>query len=95
MKKYHQLLNHLFVYMMRYIDAISEGLYYSFDAYIAARTSIKGNKYFLINSDGTKQECLLDYFPLPNYRDMRALVELGRGKELYWKEVPMKYLKRR
>ena len=82
-----------------YIDSIELGIRFTFDEYLIARKKcVEGNWYYLTHSDGTKQRCLLDYFPLPRYRDMRVLVEFGRDekpysrKNLYWKEVPLRYL---
>lgn len=88
-------LDHLHVFMMIYIDSIESGIRFTFDEYLIARKKyIGGNYYFLTHTDGAKQKCILDYFPLPGYKDMRALVEFGRGEDVYWKEVPVKYLEK-
>ena len=51
-----------------------------------------GDVYKMKNRDGTYELCQLVYYPLENYKDFTALVEINKGKYIDFREVPIRFL---
>lgn len=48
------------------------------------------SKYEMRNRDGTYSKCHVVYYPLPYYKDLRALIELDQND---LREVPVHFLR--
>lgn len=51
-----------------------------------------GDEYVMKNRDGSEETCKIAYYPIENYEDFTALIEIKR----YWfndfREVPIRFL---
>jgi hypothetical protein len=50
----------------------------------------KNKSFKLVNRNKSEMDCIIVYYPLPYYADLRALVEIGHCD---FREVPIYYLK--
>ena len=51
-----------------------------------------GKTYELKNRNGSIENCLIAYYPLPYYKDLRALIEIHKQGSIDFREVPVKFL---
>lgn len=51
-----------------------------------------GDVYSMASRDGSVVECKVAYYPMPNYADLRALIEIDLPKGTDFREVPTHYL---
>ncbi len=51
-----------------------------------------GDIYLMKNRDKTVEEVKIVYYPLENYNDFTALVEIDKGKYIDFREVPIRFL---
>lgn len=54
-----------------------------------------GIKYELKNRNGSTETCVVAYYPLPYYKDLRALVEIKSGSYIDFREVPVRFLNKK
>lgn len=54
-----------------------------------------GDVYTMSSRDGSVVECRVAYYPMPDYADLRALVEIQMPKGTDFREVPVHYLIRK
>lgn len=72
-----------------------KGAYFSFEEYRQFWVDHKiGDLYELKNKDGSIFICKIAYYPLPYYKDLRALIEIDNGDWNDFREVPVKFLKK-
>lgn len=53
-----------------------------------------GDKYELANRNGSVETCKIAYYPLENYQDFTALVEIPKSGYNDFREVPIRFLKK-
>lgn len=51
-----------------------------------------GDRYELKNRNGSVETCLIAYYPLENYNDFTALVEIPKSGYNDFREVPIRFL---
>lgn len=51
-----------------------------------------GDVYSMASRDGSVVECKVAYYPMPEYKDLRALIEIDLTKGTDFREVPIHYL---
>jgi len=51
-----------------------------------------GNTYSIKNRNGSIEYCKLVYYPLDNYDDFSALIEIDKGTYIDFREVPIRFL---
>lgn len=51
-----------------------------------------GDKYELTNRNGSKETCKIAYYPLGDYSDFTALIEIARLGFNDFREVPIRFL---
>lgn len=51
-----------------------------------------GDTYSMVNRDGSSEVCKVAYYPLGNYKDFTALIEINRGSYNDFREVPIRFL---
>lgn len=70
------------------------GIQFSFEEYKAFWTShAPGANYEMKNRDGSIVVCRVAYYPLPYYKDLRALIEINKVDWTDFPEVPIRFLK--
>lgn len=52
-----------------------------------------GDIYKMTNKDRSVVLCRVAYYPLPYFKDLRALIEIHKGDYNDFREVPVKFLK--
>lgn len=50
------------------------------------------NNYQMKNRDGSFVNCKVAYYPLPYYKDLRALIEIPMNEGTDFREVPVHFL---
>lgn len=53
-----------------------------------------GDEYRMVNRDKTSVICKVAYYPLPDFADLRALIEIKIKDGTDFREVPVHYLER-
>lgn len=51
-----------------------------------------GAEYLMVNRDKSLVKCKVAYYPLPYYKDLRALIEIDKGTWTDFREVPVTFL---
>lgn len=51
-----------------------------------------GDTYLLKNRNGSSEICKIVYYPLENYDDFTALIEINRSTYTDFREVPIRFL---
>lgn len=54
-----------------------------------------GDVYEMSNKDGRTYECKVAYYPLPDHRGLRALIEIDMGDYIDYRECPVRFLERK
>lgn len=85
-----QLIQHCFNEHAKDIGGVN----FAFEEYKAFWTNHSTNsEYVLNNRDGSIVICKVAYYPLPYYKDLRALIEINKGGWIDFREVPVRFLK--
>lgn len=70
-----------------------EEITFSFSHYYNFWTRHKvGAEYLMVNRDKSLVKCKVAYYPLPYYKDLRALIEIDKGMWTDFREVPVTFL---
>jgi len=51
--------------------------------------------YELVNTDHSVEECTVVYYPISYYPSLRALIEIKKDGHSDYREVPIKYLRKK
>ena len=74
-------------------DLGGDKLYFTYADYLNFETNhYSGAIYEMKNKDGSKVMCKVAYYPLPYYRDLRALIEIDMGHYNDFRDVPVRFL---
>ena len=79
-----------------HINDLNKKAKFSFFEYRRCWRKFRHGTFWLIsNRDKSINKCEIIYFPLPEYKELRALVEIKESKEEYdFRETPIYYLKK-
>lgn len=76
-----------------HVKDIGGKVFFTFDEYRSFWINHKtGDVYELVNRNGSFETCRVVYYPVPYYKDLRALVEIKKGGISDFREVPVKFL---
>lgn len=76
-----------------HVKDIGGRVLFTFDEYRAFWLSHSvGDRYSMRNRDGSIIDCSVAYYPIPYYKDLRALIEISNGAYIDFREVPIRFL---
>lgn len=87
-----QLIEHCFNI---HKDSFGGNIKFTFEQYESFwKTHQIGDKYDMRSRDESVVVCKVAYYPLPNYSDLRALIEIKLENGTDFREVPVHYLEK-
>ena len=78
-----------------HLSDLGEQVTFTFEEYESFwKNHFFGKKYSMKNRSGPDVDCSVAYYPLPYYKDLRALIEMPmKDGGTDYREVPIMYLK--
>jgi hypothetical protein len=79
-----------------HLHDLSGNVYFTFQEYKDFWINhTQGDVYELLNKDHSVEQCTVVYYPIPYYPSLRALVEIMKEGHSDYREVPVKFLRKK